>query len=76
MAARGVVMRGRCEGERRGREVVRYVEVVREGGEREGGGGRELEVVRQQLSMSQRENEELSQKYIAVSEKVSGRKHL
>ena len=60
------------EGGRRGREIVRYVEMVREGGggEREWRGGRELDRMRQQLTMSQRQNEELSQKYIAASEKV------
>ena len=52
--------------------MVRYVEMVREGRERkEGRGEKELETVRHQLSLSQRENDELSQKYIAVSERVS-----
>ena len=54
---------------RGGREVVRYVEMVREGRGRKG--EKELETVRHQLSLSQRENDELSQKYIAVSERVS-----
>ena len=77
----------RGEGGEGQREVVRYVEVWREGGGkggggREGGGGGvrveervreegELERVRGQLAMAQRENDELSQKYISVSERVS-----
>ena len=60
---------------RGGREVVRYVEMVKEGRggkeRKEGRGEKELETVRYQLTLSQRENEELGQKYIAVSEKVS-----
>ena len=79
----------RGEGGEGQREVVRYVEVWREGGGkggggREGGGGGvrveervreegELERVRGQLAMAQRENDELSQKYISVSERVSER---
>ena len=58
------------------REVVRYVEMWRDGGGRgsevsvrEGG---ELEKVRQRLTETQRQHDELSQKYIAVSERVSG----
>ena len=54
------------------REVVRYVELVMEGRERGRGGEREVERVREQLEMSQKTNNELSQKYIAASEKVSG----
>ena len=68
------VVRGR-ESVREGggrREVVRYVELVMEGRERGRGGEREVERVREQLEMSQKTNNELSQKYIAASEKVSG----
>ena len=73
-----------CEGEREGggkREVVRYVEMVREGGgegsRRRRGERRDTEVerLREQLSIAQRQHEELSQKYITACERVS-EKHL
>ena len=58
------------------REVVRYVEMWRDGGGgrsevsvREGG---ELEKVRHRLTETQKQHDELCQKYIAVSERVSG----
>ena len=63
------------------REVVRYLEMWKEGGQEEGGGGvrvrgglkeeGELESMREHLAVAQKQNEELSLKYIAVSEKVS-----
>ena len=63
------------------REVVRYLEMWKEGGQEEGEGGvrvrggmkeeGELESMREHLAVAQRQNEELSLKYIAVSEKVS-----
>lgn len=67
------------EEEKKGRrEVVRYLEMWKEGGQEEGGGVRggtreegELESMREHLAVAQRQNEELSLKYIAVSEKVS-----
>ena len=69
---------GRGEGKR---EVVRYVEMWRDEGGGKGGGGvrmvnrargdRELERVKEHLDIAQKQNEELSLKYIAVSEKVS-----
>ena len=79
-------MREKGEGGEGKREVVRYVEVWREGsgkgeGGRDGGGDvrieqrvreeGEVERVRGQLAVAQRENEELSKKYITVSEKVN-----
>ena len=67
--ATGTVARERMsEGVRGGgrqREVVRCVELVREGGEGE------LERVKHHLDLSLRENDDLRQKYIAASEKVS-----
>ena len=63
-------------GGREGREVVRYVEVWRDVEGREGGDegrGREdgeLERVKHRLAETQILHDELSQKYIAVSEKV------
>lgn len=60
---------GRVKGGRR--EVVRYVEMVRDGCGRRERGDTELERTRQCLAVAQQQHEELSQKYIAVSEKVS-----